>query len=117
MRTALLVTVGAAVGAPARLLVGHWLRVGVGATPTGGTLCVNVIGSLLLGLLVGAAVTGDAMALVGVGFCGALTTFSTLALEIWDAAQDDRALQGAVLMALHLVLGMGAAWLGWLLGR
>lgn len=116
MRAALLVALGAAVGASLRLLVGHWLRVGLRATPAAGTLCVNLIGSFVLGLLTGAAVTGDWLALVGVGFCGALTTFSTLALEIWDAAQDERPRQAATLMLLHLVLGLGAAWLGWVLG-
>lgn len=113
MRAALLVAAGAAVGAPLRLLVGHWLRVGLATTPAAATLCVNVVGSLVLGLLAGAAVTGDWLALVGVGFCGALTTFSTLALEIWDGAQDERPLQGVIVMALHLVLGLGAAWAGW----
>ena len=70
---ALLVVVGASVGAPMRLLVSR--RV-VGEN---GTLAVNVLGSLLIGLFAG--LSGRWFALLGVGFCGAFTTYSTFAVE------------------------------------
>jgi CrcB protein len=76
--SALLVALGAAAGAVARLLVSRALP------GPRGTLAVNGVGSLLLGLVAGAAPTS--YALVGVGFCGALTTFSTYALEAVDGA-------------------------------
>jgi len=70
---ALLVVLGAAVGAPARLLVGR-------AVPgRRGTLIVNVVGSLLIGLF--AALSASPYALLGLGFCGAFTTYSTFAVE------------------------------------
>ena len=112
---ALLVAVGAAVGAPARYLANHWVRERLGGTPVAGTLLVNVVGSFVLGLLVGSGVDGAPVALVGIGFCGALTTFSTLALEVWDAMEDDRRQHAVVNVALSLSLGLGAAWLGWFL--
>lgn len=115
--TALLVALGAAVGAPMRYLVNHRMRERWATTPAAGTLTVNVIGSLVLGCLAGAAVGGSWMALVGVGFCGAFTTFSTLALELQDAFTDGRARHAVVNVVLHLVLGVGAAWLGWLLSH
>lgn len=75
--TVLLVALGAAVGAPLRYLAGdlldgrlHW-----------GTLVVNVVGSAMLGALVGAAVEGQWLALVGTGFCGGLTTYSSFAVQ------------------------------------
>lgn len=89
--TALLVALGAAVGAPMRYLVNHRMRERWATTPAAGTLTVNVIGSLVLGCLAGAAVGGSWMALFGIGFCGAFTTFSTLALELQDAFTDGRA--------------------------
>ena len=76
--TALLVALGAAAGAPARLLVTRrW-------PGPRGTLVVNVAGSLLLGLLAGRAPA--AYALLGVGFCGAFTTFASFAVEALETA-------------------------------
>lgn len=71
--TALLVVLGAALGAPARLLVSRLV-----ADETG-TLVVNVLGSLLIGLFAG--LSASSYALLGVGFCGAFTTYSTFAVE------------------------------------
>jgi fluoride exporter len=112
---ALLVALGAAIGAPSRYLTNHWVRQRLGGTPAAGTLVVNVVGSFVLGLLVGAGATGAPLALVGIGFCGALTTFSTLALELWDAMSDDRYPEAVTNVVLSLTLGLGAAWLGWVL--
>lgn len=112
----LLVALGGALGAPLRYATNHVLRQQLGTTPPVGTLAVNVVGSLLLGLLVGAGVTGSPLALVGIGFCGALTTFSTLALEIWDAIEDERPAAAATVVLLSLTLGLGAAYVGFLLG-
>jgi CrcB protein len=75
--TPLLVALGAAVGAPVRYLAGRTLD---GRFP-GGTLAVNLLGSLVLGALVGAAVDGQALALLGTGFCGGLTTYSTFVVQ------------------------------------
>lgn len=111
----LLVALGAAVGAPLRYAVTQLLR-DRGATSHAGTLLVNVGGSLVLGLLVGGGVEGHPLALIGTGFCGALTTMSTLALEVWDAAIERRLPHAASALVLHLVLGLGAAWLGYALG-
>jgi CrcB protein len=72
--TGLLVALGAALGAPARFAVAQALP-GLRAT-----LLVNVVGSALLGLLLHAS--GDTRALVGVGFCGAFTTYSAFAVEV-----------------------------------
>jgi fluoride exporter len=112
---AMLVALGAAFGAPLRYLVNHWVREHLGGTPTAGTLVVNVVGSLVLGAVVGAGVGAAPLALVGIGFCGALTTFSTLALEVWDALSDDRHFHAVANVALSLTFGIGAAWLGWVL--
>jgi CrcB protein len=75
--TALLVALGAAVGAPLRYLAGHVLD----RRLHWGTLVVNLVGSATLGALLGAAVDGHWMALLGTGFCGGLTTYSSFAVQ------------------------------------
>lgn len=75
--SALLVAVGAAVGAPLRLIAGRALD----RSSPWGTLLVNVLGSALLGWLVGHGVDGRPLALLGTGFCGAFTTYSAFAVQ------------------------------------
>ena len=75
--TALLVAMGAAVGAPLRYLAGHVLD----RRLPWGTLIVNLAGSAAMGALVGAAVDGRWLALLGTGFCGGLTTYSAFAIQ------------------------------------
>ncbi len=84
---ALCVVLGASLGAPLRVVVERTLA---GGYPRG-TLLVNVVGSALLGLLAGAASTSDApptvaLALLGTGFCGSLTTFGGFAAQVLDLA-------------------------------
>lgn len=89
----LLVALGAAVGAPVRFLVERRL---VGAYPWG-TFVVNVVGSAVLGGLVAVAGTSSstaAVALVGTGFCGALTTFGGYAAQVLDLAAAPRTVPG-----------------------
>ena len=73
----LLVALGAAAGAPLRLLAGHHLD----RRTHWGTLLVNLLGSGLLGWLVGHGVDGRPLLLVGTGFCGAFTTYSAVAVQ------------------------------------
>ena len=107
--TPLLVALGAAVGAPLRYLAGHVLDRRV----HWGTLLVNLVGSALLGGLVGAAVEGRWLALVGTGFCGGLTTYSAFAVQ---TVQGGRRL-GPAYAAATVVGCLGAATLGHLVAR
>lgn len=89
--TPLLVAAGAAVGAPMRFLAAHLLDAarrhdGRSGWPWG-TLTVNLLGSFVLGLLVADAVDGRAMALLGTGFCGGLTTYSAFAVQTVDGGR------------------------------
>lgn len=113
--SAVLVALGAALGAPLRHVVGV-LAARRGHRLPLGTLAVNVAGSLVLGLLVGAGTGGSALLLVGTGFCGALTTFSTLSVEAVRLIEDGERTAALAYVCLSLVLGIGAAGLGVALG-
>jgi CrcB protein len=110
--TPLLVILGAAVGAPLRLLATRLAARGDG-DPAVGTLAVNVAGSAVLGVLLGLAdVPGWTVALVGTGFCGALTTFSAFGADV-VRLMEERALGRALAyLGATLVLGVGAAAAG-----
>jgi len=116
----LLVAVGAAVGAPLRFLVDKHMvaRLLLGAriyTPLPwGTFTVNVLGSFLLGLLTGVGNHTIAL-LVGAGFCGAFTTYSTFAAETTALAASGHRGKAVLNVVLNLGAGLLAAVLGaWL---
>lgn len=81
-----------------------------------GTLAVNVLGSLALGVVVGAAVRGNAYDLAGTGLLGSFTTFSTWALESHRLGEDGQLRLGALNFGVSLILGVTAAWAGRHLG-
>lgn len=115
MVTALLVVAGAMVGAPLRLWATR-TAVRAGRDPSAGTLAVNVLGAAVLGAVSGGArVPPEVLALVGTGFCGALTTFSTFGADVLRLAEARRILAAAGYAAATLVLGLGAAALTWVI--
>ncbi|NUW37666.1 fluoride efflux transporter CrcB [Nonomuraea sp. SMC257] len=110
--TVLLVALGAAVGAPLRYLVDRAVQSRHDTVFPWGTLTVNTVGSMILGFLAAAPVSGPVMTLLGTGFCGALTTYSTFGYETVRLVRDG-ATTYAVLNALGSVAaGLGAAWCG-----
>lgn len=103
-------------GAIARFLIDARVSdVGSAQFPLG-TLVVNLSGSLVLGVLVGVALSGDAYLLTGTAVIGSYTTFSTWMLESHRLAEDGRRRLLAANVVLSLVIGVGAAALGRLLG-
>jgi CrcB protein len=110
--TWLLVALGAAVGAPARYLADRAVQARHESGRPWGTLAVNVAGSLVLGFVAGLGVRAGWSALVGTGFCGALTTWSALGHETLRLLEegDGRAAWGN--LALSIAGGVTAAALG-----
>ena len=117
MGLALAVGGAGAAGAVARYLVDSWVRRRTRTVLPLGTLVVNVAGSFVLGLLAGFALTHvgstTAKTVVGTGFCGGLTTWSTAAWETVRLAQDDSVRDSVVFTVANLVLSFlaGAAGL------
>jgi fluoride exporter len=88
----------------------------VGSAFPFGTLAVNLSGAFVLGVLVGAALDGNAYRVIGTGLIGGYTTYSTWALESHRLGEDGELRLGAANFAVALVLGVAAAWLGRELG-
>ncbi len=106
--TWLWVALGAAAGAPLRYVAGLLLD---GRLPRG-TVLVNWVGSFLLGWFSGLGLDGDAAALLGVGFCGALTTYSSFAVQSHNRGPR----LGSVTVVVTLVPALLLCWLGFTLG-
>jgi fluoride exporter len=113
--------VGAAVGAPLRYLTDRAVQGWQGSALPWGTFTVNVIGSLVLGLLTAAAVTGDVspgtQLVIGTGFCGALTTYSTFSWETLRLFEDDAPLLAGVNVVGSILAGLAAAATGFAVGH
>jgi len=103
-----LVAVAGALGAPSRYALEWWVRTRWPTITPTGTLVVNVTGSLALGLVVGLALANgldpDARTIVGTGFLGAYTTFSTYAYETVRRAEE-----GHPRIAVAYAIGSAAA--------
>ncbi len=80
-------------------------------------LLVNVLGAALLGLLAGRPAAPRRQLLVGIGFCGSLTTFSSWTLAAMKQLSTGDWAAALGLIGLTLGLGLGAAALGFVLGH
>jgi CrcB protein len=116
----LYVCLGAAVGAPARYLVDRAVQARHDSVLPWGTIAVNVVGSLALGVLTGLAthqhVPAEVVLAVGPGLCGALTTYSTMSYETLRLVEDGAGLYAFLNVAANLVVGLGAAASGYAAG-
>jgi fluoride exporter len=114
------VAIGGVIGAPARYLVDLALGERLRSDLPWGTFTVNVVGSLILGVVVGLSVhhhvDPTVVALVGTGFCGSFTTFSTFAFETMLLGEDGRRLAAAATVIGGLGIGLLAGALGLALG-
>ena len=77
-----------------------------------GTLAVNISGAFLLGFLGGLALSRDAALLVGTGFVGAYTTFSTWMLETHRLGEERQTWTALANIVVSVALGIAAAVLG-----
>jgi CrcB protein len=108
--TLLLVALGGALGAPLRYLVDRAVQARHDSVFPWGTLTVNVAGSLVLGLVAG--FSGAAYSLLGIGFCGALTTYSTFSYETLRLLEEGSRRYALANAVATLVAGLGALYLG-----
>ncbi len=118
----LLVALGGAIGSVARYLVGLGMTRLMGLSFPWGTLTVNIVGSFAIGILTElVARRFDASAelrlLIVVGFLGGFTTFSSFSLDTMALIERGATASAFAYVAASLVLALGAAFAGLLLGR
>lgn len=112
----LYVAIGGLIGAISRFVVVNRVSKHMPSSFPYGTLIVNVIGSFLLGLLYGLAVSVHVKALVGAGFLGAFTTFSTFQYEIVQLRNSGKWKEVFFYISGSVLIGIAVAALGFWLG-
>lgn len=115
--TLLTIVIGAAIGAPLRYLLDRAVQTRHESAFPWGTFAVNVTGSAILGFLAGLSLSGDLMHLLGTGFCGAFTTYSTFGFETVRLVQEGCRWLAAVNTVASIAGGLGAAYLGFTLAQ
>jgi fluoride exporter len=123
MERVFLVGLGGFIGTVFRYALGGWVHgLKQGAVFPWGTLLVNVLGCIVIGLL-GAlsetrgVLTGATRAFLFIGVLGGFTTFSSFGYETFQLMRDGQAGGAALNVGLQIVLGIGAVWAGHVLAR
>ncbi|WP_456422091.1 fluoride efflux transporter CrcB [Lutibacter sp.] len=121
MKQALLVFVGGGFGSVARYYTSRWLNNLETAIPYG-TMFSNVLGSLLIGFILGYLGKTSNMSqtqslLLATGFCGGFTTFSTFAYENHLLIKNGDYFSFLPYTLLSLVLGFSAVFIGLYLSK
>ena len=123
MMNILLIGAGGALGAISRHYVGQLALRTMGSGQPWGTLCVNILGGLMMGLLVGwLAATERAGAtsirlLAAVGFLGGFTTFSAFSLEMLRMLETRAWMTAFAYAAGSVILSVGAVMIGLMIMR
>jgi CrcB protein len=116
MKQLLLVFIGGGFGSVLRFVVGKWLNNSENGIPYG-TFLANIIGSLLIGIILGLAAKNDSLSesqtlLLATGFCGGFTTFSTFAYENHVFLKSGDFMSFAIYTIASFIIGFLAVFLG-----
>jgi len=118
----LYIAIGGAIGAVLRYLASTAVYALLGRGFPYGTLVVNVLGSLAMGvlaiLLIERVSTGPELrALLLIGLLGSFTTFSTFSIETLNLIEQGGLIKAGLNILLSVMLCLAAAWVGTLIGR
>lgn len=118
MTNLLLVGIGGFIGSILRYLASGWVQqISRSVEFPYGTLAVNLVGCFIIGVLAQLAdargmFTGETRAFVFIGVLGGFTTFSSFGNETLNLLRDGETLPALANASAHVVLGLGAVWLG-----
>jgi len=119
----LLVGAGGFMGSALRFIVGTWIMRTAGAPVFPyGTLTVNILGCLLIGLLAGLTegrqlFSNEVRLVVFFGALGGFTTFSAFGFETVVLMQDGRIFMGLANAGVQIIVCLVVVWIGLALGR
>ncbi|MEM7548722.1 MAG: fluoride efflux transporter CrcB [Bacteroidota bacterium] len=117
MKMVLLVGLGGFLGTSARYLVYQFVQKHFTLPVFTGTLLVNIIGSLIIGIVFGlsfkSAISTETKIFLATGFCGGFTTFSAFAFENLTLFRDGSYLLLALYILGSLIIGVLMAYLGY----
>jgi CrcB protein len=118
----LAIAAGGALGSAARYGMSVSIYAVLGRGFPYGTLAVNVLGCLLMGLLSvlfleRLSVDGIWRAAILIGVLGGFTTFSSFSIETFNLIESGELVKAGLNMALSLVLCLAATWVGAIIGR
>ncbi|MEW7292593.1 fluoride efflux transporter CrcB [Aquimarina sp. 2304DJ70-9] len=121
MKQLLLVFIGGGTGSVARYLISKFLNQNLYNFPFG-TLTVNIIGSLLIGVILGLSLKANSLSqntvlLLATGFCGGFTTFSSFAYENQIMLKNGDLWSLFIYTAGSFILGLLAVFLGMFLSK
>jgi CrcB protein len=116
------VAIGSAAGGVSRYLLGGFIQRILSTSFPAGTLVINLTGSALLGFLLRYALdvptmTPEIRALLGVGFCGGYTTFSTFSYETVALLEDGDWRRAGLYVALSVAGSLLATFAGFVAAR
>lgn len=116
MKQVLLVFIGGGFGSALRYLISKYLNNAEGSFPYG-TFAVNILGSLLIGLVLGFAIKNNTLnsnqtLLLATGFCGGFTTFSAFAFENHQLLKSGDFMSFAVYTIASFAIGFLAVFFG-----
>tara|TARA_Y100001970_G_scaffold256616_1_gene334501 strand:+ start:4440 stop:4835 length:396 start_codon:yes stop_codon:yes gene_type:complete len=77
-----------------------------------GTFIANIIASFLMGILLGGSPSAESVTVIGTGFLGSFSTFSTVMMEVSDEVESNRKLIATLYLCLSIIAGVAAAFLG-----
>jgi CrcB protein len=116
-RILMIIGTGSFLGGVSRFIVARVVQNSADSAFPFGTLFVNVLGCLIIGIVYGVAdrgtiITPEMRLFLAVGFCGGFTTFSAFAAENIAMLRDGNVLQFALYAGISVFLGVLATWFG-----
>jgi len=115
------IAIGGAIGSIVRYGISGLVQNMIPGSFPWGTLCVNMIGSLLIGLFWGLSeltfISPVARLFIAIGFLGSFTTFSTFSLETFDLLRDRETMLGLINVGLNNLLAIVLVFAGYFLSR